>query len=132
MSSALIVWLVFGFVALVLLHELTHVIQQTGSPPLQTKKLEEAGAPTGSESSIQRICTACAADDRKEKGAEPNANAYTVGHNIVFGTGRFAPGTHEGRRLIAHELTHVVQQSGNVSPKIQRQPDDDKKKLPVR
>jgi hypothetical protein len=40
-----------------------------------------------------------------------NANAYTVGPNIVFGAGRFAPGTLEGRRLIAHELTHVVQQS---------------------
>lgn len=44
---------------------------------------------------------------------EVNANAYTVGQNIVFGTGRFAPGAHEGRRLIAHELTHVVQQSGS-------------------
>ena len=43
---------------------------------------------------------------------EVNAHAYTVGHNIVFGTGRFAPGTYEGRRLIAHELTHVVQQTG--------------------
>lgn len=43
---------------------------------------------------------------------EVNALAYTVGEEIVFGTGRFAPGTHEGRRLIAHELTHVVQQSG--------------------
>ena len=41
-----------------------------------------------------------------------NAHAYTAGNNIVFGPGRFAPGTHEGRRLIAHELTHVVQQSG--------------------
>jgi len=40
------------------------------------------------------------------------ANAYTVGHSMVFGEGRFSPGTHEGRRLIAHELTHVVQQSG--------------------
>jgi outer membrane protein OmpA-like peptidoglycan-associated protein len=43
---------------------------------------------------------------------EINAHAYTVGHNVVFGVGRFAPATHEGRRLIAHELTHVVQQSG--------------------
>lgn len=41
-----------------------------------------------------------------------NAQAYTVGQNIVFGAGRFAPATKEGRRLIAHELTHVVQQSG--------------------
>ncbi len=42
---------------------------------------------------------------------EVNANAYTVGHNVVFGAGLFAPETQEGRRLIAHELTHVVQQS---------------------
>jgi Domain of unknown function (DUF4157)/Heterokaryon incompatibility protein Het-C len=41
-----------------------------------------------------------------------NADAYTVGQSIVFGAGRFAPGTNQGRRLIAHELTHVVQQSG--------------------
>ncbi len=39
-----------------------------------------------------------------------NANAYTMGHNIVFGTSQYAPGTIDGRRLIAHELTHVVQQ----------------------
>ena len=42
-----------------------------------------------------------------------NANAYTVGSNVVFGTGQWAPETREGRRLIAHELTHVVQQSGS-------------------
>jgi Domain of unknown function (DUF4157) len=40
-----------------------------------------------------------------------DANAYTAGRDIVFGADRFAPGTPEGRRLIAHELTHVVQQS---------------------
>ncbi len=47
----------------------------------------------------------------EQSAREVNANAYTVGHNIVFGAGLFMPGTHEGRRLIAHELTHVVQQS---------------------
>src|SRR5688572_71523 len=31
-----------------------------------------------------------------------NALAYTVGHDVVFGEGRFAPGTHHGRRLLAH------------------------------
>lgn len=41
-----------------------------------------------------------------------DARAYTVGHNIVFGAGQFAPGTRAGRELMAHELTHVVQQSG--------------------
>ena len=41
-----------------------------------------------------------------------HAHAYTVGRDIVFRTGRYAPGTGEGRRLLAHELAHVVQQSG--------------------
>ena len=44
-----------------------------------------------------------------------SARAYTVGHNIVFGTSQFAPRSQEGRRLIAHELTHVLQQSGGHS-----------------
>lgn len=39
-----------------------------------------------------------------------NAKAYTVGHDIVFGAGRFTPGTNNGKRLLAHELAHVVQQ----------------------
>src|SRR5262245_22051381 len=38
------------------------------------------------------------------------AKAYTHGSDIVFGAGAFAPGTPQGRRLLAHELTHVVQQ----------------------
>lgn len=53
--------------------------------------------------------------DAEQSAQDVNANAYTVGHNIVFATGRFAPGTHEGRRLIAHELAHVVQQSDRKS-----------------
>ena len=44
-----------------------------------------------------------------------NALAYTVGRNIVFGAGRFAPETQEGRRLLAHELTHVVQQGPSAA-----------------
>lgn len=59
-----------------------------------------------------------------------NAQAYTVGSDIVFGAGQFAPATHAGRRLLAHELTHVVQQSqqsAGISPLVQRQPDKDKK-----
>lgn len=38
------------------------------------------------------------------------AHAYTVGSDVVFGQSRYAPGTDSGRRLLAHELTHVVQQ----------------------
>lgn len=47
----------------------------------------------------------------EQSAREMNAHAYTVGQNIVFGAGRFAPASHGGRRLIAHELTHVVQQT---------------------
>ena len=60
-------------------------------------------------------------DAQAEQSAlEVNANAYTVGQNIVFGAGRFSPGTHEGRRLLAHELAHTVQQS----ERIRRKPSD--------
>jgi Domain of unknown function (DUF4157) len=52
-----------------------------------------------------------------------NAVAYTVGHDIVFGAGQFTPGTHEGRRLIAHELAHVAQQSGS-GPALFRQSEE--------
>jgi hypothetical protein len=48
------------------------------------------------------------------------ARAYTAGRSIVFGSGEFKPGTHEGNRLIAHELTHVVQQHG-ATQRVQRQ-----------
>lgn len=42
-----------------------------------------------------------------------NAQAYTVGHDIVFDAGRYAPHSRQGQRLLAHELTHVAQQTGS-------------------
>lgn len=48
----------------------------------------------------------------EQSARDVNANAYTAGNNIVFGAGRFEPGAREGRWLIAHELTHVLQQTG--------------------
>ncbi|MDB4881868.1 MAG: hypothetical protein JWL95_634, partial [Gemmatimonadetes bacterium] len=50
--------------------------------------------------------------ESEQSARDVNARAYTVGSHIVFDANRFSPGTHEGRRLLAHELTHVVQQSG--------------------
>ncbi|HET7461250.1 MAG TPA: DUF4157 domain-containing protein [Longimicrobium sp.] len=41
-----------------------------------------------------------------------DARAFTVGQDIYFGQGEYSPGTQGGRRLLAHELTHTVQQSG--------------------
>jgi hypothetical protein len=39
-----------------------------------------------------------------------NALAYTVGHDVVFGANNYAPSSHNGRRLLAHELAHTIQQ----------------------
>src|SRR5262249_53697844 len=47
--------------------------------------------------------------DAAESAKKLNALAYTTGSTIVFGSGQYSPGTATGRRLLAHELTHVVQ-----------------------
>jgi Domain of unknown function (DUF4157) len=41
-----------------------------------------------------------------------NARAFTVGNNITFGAGQYQPSSNDGKQLIAHELTHVIQQGG--------------------
>ncbi len=51
------------------------------------------------------------ADEQAQRSADAtNAEAYTVGHDIVFASGSYAPQTPAGQELLAHELTHVVQQ----------------------
>jgi hypothetical protein len=50
------------------------------------------------------------------------AHAFTVGNDIVFGAGKYQPATPEGRVLLGHELTHVVQQSA-APPGLQRKAD---------
>lgn len=68
-----------------------------------------------------------------------NALAYTAGSHIVFGEGRYLPESPDGRRLLAHELAHVIQQGerggalsdsqtahGGSAHSIQRKPDDKK------
>jgi hypothetical protein len=50
-----------------------------------------------------------------------NALAYTSGNNIVFNEGQYLPNTESGKKLLGHELTHVIQQGNNIQPKrIQR------------
>jgi hypothetical protein len=61
----------------------------------------------------------------QQSARDVNAHAYTVGNAIVFGSDRYAPETNHGRRLIAHELTHVLQQkcagSHDGGPNVVRQ-----------
>jgi hypothetical protein len=64
----------------------------------------------GHDFSRVRVHTGSAAE---RSARDVNANAYTVGNNVVFGAGQFSPKTHSGKRLLAHELTHVVQQGAD-------------------
>lgn len=50
-----------------------------------------------------------------ESARAANALAYTIGTNIVFGRGMFAPETTDGRSLLAHELAHTIQQTAKGS-----------------
>src|SRR5262249_54414802 len=72
----------------------------------------------------------------EQSARDLNARAFTVGNEIVFGRGRFAPETREGKSLLAHELTHVIQQTGATpaSGVVQRAPDKpaEKEKAPFR
>lgn len=81
----------------------------TGSGrPLDPTLRQNMESRFGHDFSQVRVHTGGAAE---QSARDMNAHAYTVGHNIVFGEGQFSPDTPLGRRLIAHELTHVVQQS---------------------
>ena len=63
-------------------------------------------------------------DDRAAQSAKGiHAQAYTTGPHIVFGAGRYSPDTQAGQRLLAHELTHVIQQGGGQQ-RVMRAPDD--------
>ncbi len=88
------------------------VDQTLASPgrPLEPALQQDMAQRFGHDFSKVRLHSGTAA---QQSAQDVNAIAYTMGHDIVFGAGRFAPGTHEGRRLLAHELTHVVQQSGS-------------------
>lgn len=59
--------------------------------------------------------------ERAGEAAESiGARAFTVGRDIAFGRGEYAPATAAGRRLLAHELTHVVQQQSRGEARVQR------------
>ena len=79
--------------------------------PLDPALMQDMGQRFGHDFSRVRVHTDAAAE---RSAQEVNANAYTVGNDIVFGKGRFSPGKHEGRKLIAHELAHTVQQPEGI------------------
>jgi hypothetical protein len=92
-----------------------------GVPPIVHEVLESPGQPLdsatrsymeprfGHDFSHVRVHS----DSRAASAAQAvNALAYTIGSDVVFGAGQYSPAEAEGRRLLGHELTHVVQQQG--------------------
>jgi hypothetical protein len=55
--------------------------------------------------------------EAEQSAAAINAKAYTVDNHIVFAANQFNTETHEGKKLLAHELTHVMQQSDGINRK---------------
>ena len=93
---------------------IVHEVLQSSGQPMDTATRALFEPRLGHEFSRVRVHTDARA---AESAREVDAQAYTVGWDVVFGAGRYAPGTNEGRRLLAHELAHVVQQSsGPVAP----------------
>lgn len=85
------------------------VVRSPGRPLDQATR-DDMEARLGRDLSGVRVHDDLAAQD-SARGI--GAHAYTVGSHIAFNTGRLRPDSSEGRRLLAHELVHVLQQSGS-------------------
>ena len=86
---------------------INNVIQSPGQP-MDTETQAFMEPRFGHDFSSVRVHTD---EQAAESARSVNALAYTVGHDVVFGAGQYAPTTMTGKRLLAHELTHVVQQN---------------------
>jgi hypothetical protein len=83
-----------------------NIISEEGSP-LDYSTRGFMGIRFGYDFSNVRIHT----DERAAESAKLlNALAYTIGTNIIFNKGEYQPATAQGKKLLAHELTHVIQQ----------------------
>ncbi len=80
--------------------------------PLERKVKEEFENRFGVSFNDVRVHTGSYADRLNRK---LNSDAFTYGSDIFFRSGRYSPETVEGKKLIAHELTHVIQQRGGLS-----------------
>jgi hypothetical protein len=89
-----------------------NVVNSGGGSPLAPDVREEMQGRLGHDFSDVRVHT----DSQAHESAQSvNAHAYTVGSNVVFQRDKYDPGSAAGKTMLAHELTHVVQQrSGPV------------------
>ncbi len=93
------------------------VLSNGGGQPLDTTTRAFMEPRFGHDFSQVRVHTDARA---AESALAVNALAYTVGRDLVFGAGQYAPMTSAGQRLVAHELVHVVQQEGQLGTEPER------------
>ena len=79
---------------------------------------EEMGSKLGTDLGNVKVHTD---SNAVQMSRDISAKAFTHGNDIYFNQGQYNPSSNEGKHLLAHELTHTVQQSGQIKPKIQRQ-----------
>ena len=84
-----------------------HGVISSGGAPLAPEVRADMETSLGQDFSEVRVHTDGAAH---QSAKAVNAQAYTVGNNVVFQQGKYEPASDQGRHMLAHELTHVVQQ----------------------
>jgi hypothetical protein len=94
---------------------IVHEVLNSSGQPLDADTLTFMESRFGHNFSQVRIHTNAKASASAQA---VNALAYTVGRDVVFGSGQYAPKTSDGKQLLAHELTHVVQQLGRIDKTI--------------
>jgi hypothetical protein len=97
-----------------------------GGRPLDRTVGSQIGGALGADFSGVHVHTGPSADGLNRS---LSARAFTTGSDIFFSQGAYNPGTHSGKQLLAHELTHVVQQGGAAAG--QRKPNKIQAKLTV-
>ena len=87
-------------------------VLRSGGQPLEPETRAFFEPRFGHDFSQVRVHTGTMA---AESASAVNALAYTVGNDVVFGAGEYSPQSHAGRRLLAHELSHVLQQRAGLA-----------------
>ncbi len=90
-----------------------------GGQPLDTGLQRSIGQAMGADFSGVRVHTDTQSD---QLNRSIQAKAFTTGQDVFFRQGEYNPGSREGQELIAHELTHVVQQDSRKSSFVQKKP----------
>jgi pyrrolidone-carboxylate peptidase len=91
--------------------EIVHEVLRSPGRPLDSATRGEMQSKFAYDLSQVRVHTDQQAAD---SARAVDALAYTVGNNVVFGSGQFQPRSVSGQQLLAHEITHVIQQRTNA------------------